>query len=106
MVKVICINDKDRPSEIPKSKWPIKGNFYNIIHVYIHPMQLNIQGVELKELKLNEENYPYSSYKLSRFAVTSKEDLDSLIELMSNCSDLNEIDIERLIEEEELITDF
>ena len=28
--KVICINDTDKPSDIPNSKWIKKGNLYTV----------------------------------------------------------------------------
>ena len=41
MVKCICINDENKPSVIPKSKWIVKDEHYTITHVYFHKYQEN-----------------------------------------------------------------
>jgi hypothetical protein len=90
-MKIICIDDKGRPQEIPTNKWPKKDNEYTPIRVFYHPMQ-GVQGVELQEIRLTKENYPYESYKLQRFGVRP-EDLEELIELIKASNDLNDVDI-------------
>ena len=98
MVQCIFIDDSDKPKEIPQRLWVEKGKEYHITHIYFHNMQF-ISGCELKELILTRSCYPYESYKLSRFGFT-QESLKQLIELMNACSELNEIDIKELIEQE------
>lgn len=100
MVEVLCINSKDKPDEIPLSRWIQKDFKYNITHIYFHPNQ-GIQGVDLAEVKLTPECYPYVTYKLSRFGVTL-ENLEKLRQLAKDCTELNEIDINKLLEESEL----
>lgn len=90
-MKILNINDKDRPYEIPGDKWPKKGTEYTPIRVTYHPLQ-GIQGVELQEIRLTKDNYPYEVFKLDRFAVR-KEDLEELIELIKTSNDLNDVDI-------------
>ena len=98
-VRAICIDDKNKPAEIPTDKWVKQEEPYTIIHVTVHQNQNNIQGVTLAELTLDESCAPYEAFKLKRFAIRL-EDLQELIDLMLNCTELNEVDIKALIEEE------
>ncbi len=86
------------PVEFPISKWIKKDNEYHITHVYYHVEQ-GISGVELAEINLND-CYPFVSFKMDRFAI-SMEDLEKLLELIKDCNDLSDIDIDvdKLIEE-------
>lgn len=101
-VKCICIDDTNKPKEIPSNKWVQKDKEYHIIHVYVQVNQGNIQGVDLAEISLDESCAPYQTFRLSRFAINI-DDLPKLIELMKLCTELKDIDIEKLIKEEELI---
>jgi len=47
-MKVICINDSDRPNEIPTSKWVVKDKIYTIDKVMKMRMQNGILGFSLK----------------------------------------------------------
>lgn len=100
MIKCICIDDKNKPVEISSSSWVKVDESYNITHIYYHPNQ-GIQGCSLYEKPLGENCAPYESFKLSRFAI-SADDLEKLIELIKNCTELNDIDIKTLIEESQL----
>lgn len=95
-VKCICINDKNRPKEISPNLWIKKDEEYNITHIYWHPQQ-GIQGAELKEITLDDSCFPYQSFALNRFAFT-KEELDKLIQMMKDCTELNDIEVTNLID--------
>ncbi len=101
MIDCICIDDKNRPKEIPEEKWVKEEEGYKITHVYIHPNQGGIQGVTLYEKPLDESCPPYETFKLSRFAIRAS-DLEAFIELCKSCSDLNDVDVMKLVEESEL----
>jgi len=101
MIKCLCINSKNKPEEIPMSKWIQEGFKYHITHVYFHPKQ-GIQGASLHEVRLGSESLPYESYRLSRFAI-DQEDLTKLIQMIEDCSELNTIDIEKMLKESELV---
>ena len=101
MIACICINDKHRPREIAESKWIKKGEQYRITHVFYHPNQ-GIQGVSLYEKPLDEFCHPYVSFGMFRFAIKS-DDLQKLIELMKDCTSLNDIDVQQLLEESQLV---
>lgn len=96
-VKVICLDDSNRPKEIPLEKWIKKDSQYHITHIYYHPQQ-KIQGVELAEIDLDESCLPYSSFALRRFGI-SKEDLEKFFQMLKDCTDLNDIDVSKLVEE-------
>ena len=101
MIKTKCINDGNRPEDFPASKWLKKDNEYHITHVYYHPEQ-QIQGIEVAEINMRD-CAPYVSFKIDRFAI-ALEDLEKLLELIKDCNDLSDIDIDvnKLIEELEL----
>lgn len=99
MVKAICINDKDKPEEIPDSCWVKEGQVYHITWVYKLPIQGFILACDLKEISLYEVDTIYNHYKLDRFALT-EEDFYKLLELMKECSDISkEVNIEEILRE-------
>lgn len=96
MIRAICINDKNQPLEVHPDEWIKKGEQYTIVHVYFHPNQ-SVQGVELKEVKLTKRSRPYETFNLKRFAIPLSE-LDSFSELLYNCTELNDVDLDELLE--------
>ena len=70
-MNVTCIDDKNRPNEVPSTRWIKKGNKYTIIKV-AYMTQQGIYGCKLEEIN-NDDLYPYSYFALSRFAVTEEE---------------------------------
>ena len=97
MVECICLNAQSKPKEIPTDKWIKKDEKYHIIHVSVHTNQGNIQGVTLAEKDISNCT-PYSAFRMDRFAI-KLIDKDALIELMKNCTELNDIEIEQFINE-------
>lgn len=97
MVKSICINDINRPSQIPLEKWVEKGKEYTIIYIYWHPNQ-GVQGVLLSEVELDESCAPFESYKIERFALP-KSEIIKFIDLCKMCTQMNSVDIEEVIEQ-------
>lgn len=64
-MKVLCIDDRNRPEEVPATHWVKKGEEYNIIRV----CKLNIQGllgVQLAEIDLSPFE-PYIYFDSARF---------------------------------------
>lgn len=100
MIQCICIDDKNRPNEIPIMKWVVKGRKYTISHIFSMVNQKGIQGCSLKEISLDGCE-PYECFRLSRFAFR-EEDLSALFELMSLCTELSDIDIKKELEELQL----
>jgi hypothetical protein len=101
MIQCICIDDSNKPREIPKNKWCEIRKVYHITHIYIHPNQGNIQGCDIYELPLDESCAPYETFKLSRFAIDIK-DLEKLKELVRLCSELDNIDFDEIVRESDL----
>lgn len=100
-IRVVCVDDSNKPKEIPKEKWVIKGKNYNITWVYKMVNQKGIQGVSLSEIDIS--NYkPYNCFRLNRFAI-AKEDFDNLIELIKHCTELSDVDINKLVEDLQLV---
>lgn len=66
-IPVICINDSSRPSDVPISKWPVKGNPYTVTGFYDMLPQRGVQGVSLAEMDISD-CYPYKYYLADRFA--------------------------------------
>ena len=95
-IPCICVDDKGKPLEIPSSKWVKKGVEYHIVHVYNQQEQNGINGVELAEFDISD-CVPYNCYRLDRFAFT-QDNLDKLIQMMQDCTELNDIDISSIVE--------
>jgi hypothetical protein len=95
-VRCLCIDDSGRPEVVPTSKWVVKDMEYHIKHVYYHKAQ-GVQGVELSEINLDGCS-PYISYRMSRFAI-HKDDINKLIQLIMACNSLDDLDINKLLED-------
>jgi hypothetical protein len=85
MVECVCIDDKNRPKEIPLHKWVKEGNTYNIIYTVTVLPQKEL-GVVLSEIELTDNELPYEYFLARRFAFT-EENLLKLIELIKDCND-------------------
>jgi hypothetical protein len=68
--KVICINDSNRPAEIPIPLWVKKNERYTVIKI-IKTMD-NKMGFILEELTLGEDTFPYDSFNPLRFIAAEK----------------------------------
>lgn len=99
MIKCICIDDQNRPKEIPQEKWIKKGELYHIIHILNHVKQNGMIGVQLYEKPLGESCSPYESFIISRFAIPQNL-LPQLLELMKDCKDLDEVDVQDIFAEQ------
>ncbi|MEX0596177.1 MAG: hypothetical protein WD512_06715 [Candidatus Paceibacterota bacterium] len=98
-----CINDKNRPKEIPVSKWVKLEEEYNVIHVStsLHENSKNVLMFTLAELDISDCE-PYAAFRASRFAI-HKDDLEKLEELARLCTELNDVDISILTKELETV---
>jgi len=70
-MKVICINDKNRPNEVPMNRWVKKGEEYTIIAVTFLTIQ-NTYGCKIAEIN-NDDLFPYQFFALDRFAISKSE---------------------------------
>lgn len=87
-MKVLCINDKNKPEQIPQDQWIEEGVIYTVTKAIHLPLQPGIAGFLLKEVSLSPDCFPYEFYSSNRFAVI----LDKLQE--------NEAEVNELVEEE------
>lgn len=107
MVEVICINEKNRPNQIPESDWVKEGEKYHITHISIQINHIEngqpVLGCDLYEKPLSlEKHNPFECWRLSRFGADEKN-LMALIELIHNCYNLPKQEISNLIKESELV---
>lgn len=84
MIKVICINDKGRPSDIPLSKWIVKDEPYTVINAIICKSDGGKLGYQLEEIDLTPYA-PYICFAASRFKVIGpvekKVEMEELLEV-------------------------
>ena len=76
-MKIMCINDKNKPQEIPTNKWVVNGEVYTLIGV--QPLlSSNSMGFELAELTLGDECFPYHYFNPERFIPVEETELNAL----------------------------
>lgn len=101
MIRCICINNKDRPEEIPESHWPKFGEEYTVkaLHKKENPYVL---GITLEEIDLREINFPEGSFRMDRFGFHIY-DLIDIETLIHSTPGLEDADAFKLIEHNILI---
>ena len=72
---VICMDDKRRPVEIPPEKWVKEGRSYTALKA--KPVMGGKAGFVLKEITLDESNYPYDCINVERFGIPSTDNAES-----------------------------
>lgn len=100
MIETICINDKNKPKEIPSNKWLKEGQTYNVIYTVTVLPQKEL-AFHLAEIELDESCDPYEYFLANRFAFT-QENLLKLMELIKDCSE-TAFSMEELLEQTELV---
>lgn len=104
MVEVICINDSNRPLEIPQRKWLKKDEKYNVIFTctaFLDPAHTKrTLAFSLAEIELTDNEMPYEYFSAKRFAIT-QENLVLLQQLIKDCED-TDFSIEELMEQTSL----
>ena len=97
MIPCICIDDTNRPKEIPVSKWVKKDTEYTITNVYWMEKQ-KFKGVDLSEIELDDSNLPYNCFALKRFAIPL-ENLKDFVALCEASTFMNDVAIEDMVKE-------
>ena len=87
MIKCVCIDDKNRPSKVPQTKWVTNGQEYTVIFTLVVLPQKTL-AVQLDEIDLDESCMPYSFFLANRFAFRT-EDLEKLIAFIEECTHVN-----------------
>jgi hypothetical protein len=72
-MKVICINSKNRPDRIPVEKWIKEGEIYTVVNAMLMNIQVNKVGVQLAEIDLGEDCFPYNYFDADRFKELTKD---------------------------------
>lgn len=65
--KVLCVDDRQRPNEIPLSKWVKKGEVYTVVKVVNAMMQGGLISFQIEEIDLTGCE-PYLFFSSTRFA--------------------------------------
>jgi len=68
-MKVLCIDDTNRPSKISEEYWVKKGKVYTVIEVKKMGLQKDIMGFKLEEIALPETCFPYEYFSSLRFGM-------------------------------------
>lgn len=66
--EVTCIDDSNKPNDIPSSRWVKKGQTYTVIKVAKMLIQGGLVGFKLEELNI-DEFFPYQFFAANRFAI-------------------------------------
>jgi hypothetical protein len=101
MIPCLCVNDADKPNDIPKNKWVVKGNYYHVIYTVTVLPQRQL-AFHLAEIDLDESCHPYEYFLANRFAFL-EEDIDKLMQLIEDCSD-TDFSVGELMEQTHLIS--
>ena len=96
-MKILCVNSKNKPKEIYEKEWIKEETEYTLVFVSWHPNQ-KCNGCQLAEISLTEKSNPYEFYKLDRFAIRI-EDLQEFLSLVKDCTDMDNLSLEELLEE-------
>lgn len=72
---VICINDKNKPSDIPQSAWIKLDKIYTCIGVTYD----NFQNTHCAMLEEVQPPPPYTGYKAARFLPLGDPDISELL---------------------------
>lgn len=85
MIECICINDSNKPTQIPNGKWVVEGDKYHVIYTVTVLPQRQL-AFHLYEIDLDESCHPYEYFLANRFAFT-EDGLKQLIEMIKDCND-------------------
>jgi hypothetical protein len=99
MIQCLCINDENRPKEIPESKWVKKGEVYSIIFAIVVLPQRQL-ALQIDELDLDESCMPYEYFLANRFTFRL-EDISKLHEFIDECGQTN-LTIQEIMQQTEV----
>jgi hypothetical protein len=88
-MRVICVDDSNKPLKVPVEQWIKKGETYTItrlIHLALTPGKM---GVLLKEVQLGASCFPYEFYDAERFA--PENSVVSILETVQEEANLEEL---------------
>jgi hypothetical protein len=79
MMKVICIDDSNRPQEVPTSCWLVAGQEYTVLKVGKNKLT-NEDYFILQEV---QPHLPYGGYKVDRFVLPHQDAIEAQYELQA-----------------------
>jgi hypothetical protein len=91
-MKVICINAKGLPNEIPLSKRIKEGEIYTVIRTIKCNSQNGSIAFVLEEIQLGADEQPYQGFSAHRFVI----DLNSI--LINRMPETREVQMPDLVE--------
>lgn len=101
MIRCACVNDKNRPNDIPTTKWVKRGQVYTIQFAIVVLPQREL-GLQLEEIELDESCAPYEYFLANRFAFL-KDDLYKLQEFIKECAKIN-MSIKELMNQSKILS--
>jgi len=66
-MRVICIDDANKPAKIPVEQWIKEGEVYTVIKAVQMGLQDGKYGFLLKEVQMSADCFPYEYYDADRF---------------------------------------
>jgi hypothetical protein len=79
MFKVVCINDKHRPPEVPTSNWIKEGQEYTVVRVGMNKLTRDEYFI-LKEV---QPTPPYGGYHINRFRLPHPDAIEAQYEMQA-----------------------
>lgn len=74
--KVVCINDRNRPSDVPAKNWIEKNQVYTVIETATMYFQKMTTGYRLAEVSLPSDSQ-YKYYIANRFRLYDENDAEA-----------------------------
>ena len=68
-MKAICIDDSDKPEQIPQEEWIEEGVVYTVTKITRMGFQKNKFGLALEEIQLTSKSMPFELYDAERFII-------------------------------------
>ena len=73
--QVKCLNNKDKPNDIPDSKWLVENETYTVTKIAKLLIQGGMVGFKLEELNI-DSYFPYQFFAANRFGLPVTQDWD------------------------------
>jgi len=81
-IKLLCIDDKNKPEDIPFTHWVEEDVLYTLKDVASLTMQNNKLGVQIDEINLKDLLLQHEYFSLNRFAI-KHEDLEAFTQIIT-----------------------
>ena len=87
-MKIICVNDKNKPSAIPNELWPIEGQEYTLIDAFVinkTTVALELAEIDLEEAEIEHESgLKYKGFNLERFGSQNRLFANTVNQMLYN----------------------